>query len=120
HEQLGQGGHFGDAGLVAAAVLGDGLADDFQLVGDGREAASGLFRIRAAVGFGLVVAAVGGFFLFLVVVLGRRLVVGLLDDDRLDFLGGQRAVVGVDVAVEHIGKATAFADHALVLGEKIR
>ena len=37
--------------------------------------------------------------------------------DRLHLFGGQAAVIGIDIAAEDVGEATAFGDDAIVVGQ---
>ena len=115
HEQLGQAGEFGGGLLAAATVLLQGLLGLVELLGDRGETQAGFFRIRTAVAFVVAVAAVVAFF-FLVVLLFR---VGgiVLQVDRLHLFGGQAAVIGIDIAAEDVGEATAFGDDAIVVGQ---
>src|SRR5690606_10054670 len=115
HEQDAQGVQLGIGLLAATAVFFQGLVRNFQQVGNSREPAQGFFRVRAAITFLFGFLGLGLFLFFVVLVLGRRR--GRLGDDRRYFLGGQRAIVRVDIAVEDIGQATAFGADALVFGK---
>ena len=100
--------------LAGAAVLLQGLVGFLKLFGDRAEAHARNFRIRPAVAFFFL--GIRLFFFVVVLVVGDRLAV--VWRFRLDFLRrGSTVVVGVDIAAEDVGQATAFVRHALVVSE---
>ncbi|KAF1067370.1 MAG: hypothetical protein GAK45_01688 [Pseudomonas citronellolis] len=110
HEQLGQDEHFGLGLFALATVLLQGFLGLFQLLGDGAETTGGFFRVRTTIAF--VIAVGVALFLFFVLFLGLAIV---FEANRFDFFRRQAAVVGVDIATEDIGQATAFSDDAAVI-----
>ncbi len=116
HEQGGQGLLLGNGFGAVARVLLQHLLQFFQLFLDGGKAQAGHFRIGATIAF-VVIAVVVRVFLvvFLVVVL-----LGFLGGDRgyvVAVDAGHAVVIGIDIAAENVGQATAFLNHASVVGK---